>query len=51
MRWLAFLARRLEGVATLVFVATRLAEGPSDGLTDLAAGAHVMQLAGSTGEQ
>ena len=44
LRWLEFLARRLEGVRTLVMLAARPAEGPADGaLERLAARARVLR--------
>jgi DNA-binding CsgD family transcriptional regulator len=44
LRWLEFLARRLDGVRTLVVLATRPAEGPTDGALEwLATRARVLR--------
>jgi DNA-binding CsgD family transcriptional regulator len=44
LRWLEFLARRLDGVRTLVVLAARPVEGPADGaLESLAARARVLR--------
>jgi predicted ATPase len=45
LRWLEFLARRLEGVRAFVLLAARPADGPSDGALELpAARARVLRL-------